>query len=199
MSPVTPPPDSATGEPRPPRAPVLREDMAEKSKINPARAKYPAAPDGEGPVLEWYQRSPKEYLTIGLGFAVVLMAFVSLALFSFRWVSVWWMWAIVVSPIPIFYLVGRAKGFSAGAEWFAVRSDTYVRVYELTSVTVHGTAGSWNLELKDKHGGWAQISLREIQYNRDLWDLVYNGIAHSVLKGAATANGRTLGMLDLAA
>ncbi|MBE9376554.1 hypothetical protein IQ251_19055 [Saccharopolyspora sp. HNM0983] len=170
--------------------------MAEKNNGRSARARCPGSPVGEGPALEWYQRSIREYFVIGVWFSVFLAGFVSLALWGFEWIYVWWMWAIVVSPIPLYSLVGRAKGFSAGAEWFAVRSETYVRLYELSEVAVHGTAGSWNLELKDKHDGWAQVSLREVQYNRDLWDLVYNGIVYSVANGAS-AGTQTRNVLHL--
>lgn len=40
-------------------------------------------------------------------------------------------------------------------------------------------------ELHDQHGGFAGVGLRHVQQNQALWDLVYNGIAYSVLHGPA--------------
>ncbi|MEU6131115.1 hypothetical protein ABZ805_18245 [Saccharopolyspora sp. NPDC047091] len=51
--------------------------------------------------------------------------------------------------------------------------------------------------LTDGYGGSARAPLHQIQRNRALWDLVYNGIAHSVHRGPATATGRALDLLKL--
>ncbi|HVW43697.1 MAG TPA: hypothetical protein VHC18_20345 [Amycolatopsis sp.] len=62
-----------------------------------------------------------------------------------------------------------------------------VKTYELTEITVRGTAaGGYNIELRDRNGGEADTALDFLYENHDLWDLVYNGIRHSVAAGAAT-------------
>mgnify|MGYP001297137917 CR=1 FL=1 len=198
MPQIAPKPDPETGEPRPPRAP-LNVTPKSRGKTNPQRAQVPAAPAGEGPVLEWYQESSRDSILTGLLGSLVIAAFGTLKDGGFGWMDSWGLWFFVLLPIPVFYLYGRKGGFSAGAEWFATSEKTHVRLYELTEVTVNNPAGlqSWGLELHDEHGGSASVSLRELQQNQALWDLVYNGIAHSVLRGAATANERALEMLKL--
>ncbi|MBB5072149.1 hypothetical protein BJ969_005237 [Saccharopolyspora gloriosae] len=111
--------------------------------------------------------------------------------------STWWMWLLILSGPVVFYFYGKKHGISAGADWFAVKGG-HVDVYELTKVQIVGTSGglSWDLELADRKGTELSINLREIQANRDLWDLVYNGIAHSVNRGAKT-NPKALDKLKL--
>lgn len=132
--------------------------------------------------------------------------FVSILIFAFGCLRDWgfsWMWTMpalwifVAAPPVLWYFLGRRTGISAGADWFAVKGG-HVDVYELTKVRIVGTSGglSWDLELADRKGTELSINLREIQANRDLWDLVYNGIAHSVNRGAKT-NPKALDKLEL--
>lgn len=191
-------PDKKTGEPRPHRAPVAVTSQ-HRGKTNPKRAQFPSAPPGEGPVLEWYQATNDTGVKAGLFASFLVFAFLCLKDWGFDWVTTWGLWVFVIIPIPAFYFYVRSGGFSAGADWFATSKKTYVKLYELTKVTVTNSVGvqPWGLELQDKHGGFAGVSLREVQQNRELWDLVYNGIAHSVLRGAATANEQALDKLQL--
>ncbi|WP_338601538.1 hypothetical protein [Saccharopolyspora sp. SCSIO 74807] len=189
MPQVAPKPDPTTGEPRPPRAPVLKEDHHEKSRVDPTKANYPPAPEGEGPVLEWYQSSARDFFLMGVYASIALLLFAILRDWGFGWMSTWWMWLIILAPIPVFSLVVRFQqrvGISAGAEWFASDRTTYVRVYELAEVKLEGTYGGWDLSLEDRVGGRALVNLRDVQWDRDLWDLVYNGIVYSVQQGAKT-------------
>lgn len=198
MPQVAPKPDPATGEPRPPRAPT---NVAAQSagKTDAQRARFPSAPAGEGKVLEWYQQTNDTGVKAGFFASVLVVGFLCLKDWGVSWMSSWVLWMFVLVPVPVFYLYGRAGGVSAGADWFASSKKTYVKLYELSSVTVTESVGvqPWNLELRDKHGGYAGASLRELQQNRALWDLVYNGIAHSVLRGPATANDKALEKLQL--
>ncbi len=198
MPQVAPKPDSVTGEPRPPQAPVITT-WKDEGKTDPAEAKFPPAPEGEGPVLEWYQGPENEMLKAGFALSVLVVAFLCLVDWGFSWMSTWWLWLFAVWPPIVFYFLGRSGGYSAGAEWFATRRQSYVRLYELKSVKVDYTAGgqSISLELTDIHGGFAGASLRQLQRKRALWDLVYNGIAYSVLQGPATANSLALDKLKL--
>jgi len=84
---------------------------------------------------------------------------------------------------------------SAGADWYKY-GRRYVKTYELTSVKVKGTPGSWALDLRDAEGRKVWTQLWRIQQNPRLWDLVYNGIRHSVCNGAET-NRRALDRLQL--
>lgn len=198
MPQVAPKPDKLTGEPRPPRAPVNTTWKSE-GKTDPDRAQFPPAPEGEGPVLEWYQDSPTEMVKAGMFLSVLVIIFGCIVDGGFGWMATWWLWLFVIWPPILFYFLGRSEGISAGAEWFATSRKSYVRLYELSSVKLeHSAAGqSMTLELRDIHGGFAGVSLRQVQRKRALWDLVYNGIAHSVLNGRATANELALDRLGL--
>ncbi|MBE9376553.1 hypothetical protein IQ251_19050 [Saccharopolyspora sp. HNM0983] len=170
--------------------------MAEKNGIDPDQAQCPSPAEGERPRLEWYQRSPKDSVVTGLWVAAALAVVMTVALWGFAWVGLWYMWLILLAQPVFFYFRGRQPGFSAGADWFARSDKSRVRTYELAEVKVSGTMGSGDLEMRDEHGGYVLLSLLEIQYNRDLWDLVYNGIVHSVASGAG-ANARTMSKLHL--
>lgn len=195
---VAPKPDTTTGEPRPPRAPVITT-WPNEGKTDPTTAKYPPAPEGEGPILEWYQGEGNEMVKGGFALSVLVVIFGCIIDWGLYWMATWWLWLFVIWPPIVFYFLGRSGGYSAGADWFATRTKGYVKLYELKSVKVEYTAGgeSVGIELTDVHGGFAGASLRQLQRKRALWDLVYNGIAHSVLKGTATANEQALDKLQL--
>lgn len=150
-------------------------------------------------MLEWYQQTNDTGVKAGLFASFLVIVFLSLKDWGFDWITTWSLWIFVIIPVPAFYFYVRSGGFSVGADWFATSDKTYVKLYELTKVTVTNSVGvqPWGLELHDKHGGFAGVSLREVQQNRELWDLVYNGIAYSVLQGPATANEQALDMLKL--
>lgn len=150
-------------------------------------------------MLEWYQEHRWDSVVTGLFGSLFIAGFLTLKDWGIDWASSWSLWLFVLAPLVIFYLRGQGDGFAAGADWFATSKKRYVKLYELTEVTVTNPPGlqAWGLELRDQHGGFAGVSLREIQQHQALWDLVYNGIAHSVLRGSAQANDRAQEMLQL--
>lgn len=198
MPQVAPQPDTSTGEPRPPHAPV-NVTAKTRGRTNLQRARVPSAPSGEGPILEFYQETNSDSIKTGLVMSLLVFLFLCLKDWGFDWMSTWWLWIFVFMSVPFFYFRGRTDGFCVGADWFATSKKTYVKLYELKSVEVTNPPGlqAWGLELHDRHGGFAGVGIREVQQNQALWDLVYNGIAYSVLKGPATANQRAREMLRL--
>jgi len=107
---------------------------------------------------------------------------------------VWWLWLFVLLGPIYFYFAGRDR-MSAGANWYKY-GRRYVKIYELTSVKVKGTPGSWVLDLRGAEGRKVWTVLDPIQQNLRLWYLVYNGIRHSIPNGAET-NQRALDRLQL--
>ncbi|GAA4861350.1 hypothetical protein [Saccharopolyspora cebuensis] len=190
-------PNPQTGEPRPPKAPVFSV-WGELERNSAKKARYPAAPEGRGPVLEWYQGTPSGYLLGGVFASIIIFALVCLMDWGFDWMRTWWLWIFVVIPIPMWALMGRQYGISAGADWLAVKKG-HVDLYELTEVTVEGASGglSWTIELTDKKGTEMSVDAAKVQANQQLWDLVYNGIQHSVHHGSAKTNKRALDKLRL--
>lgn len=189
-------PHQNTGEPRPPRAPV-RSASAGVEGRKASSAKYPDAPSTARPVLEWYQDTVRFSVASGLLMSAIVVAFLCFRDWGFGWVSTWWLWIFVAIPPVWMYFVGKRYGISAGADWFAMK-DAYVDTYDLVEVKLVGASGglAWDLTLRDKKGDAVTVGLRDIESNRDLWDLVYNGIVHSVGRGAKT-NGKAVDKLKL--
>jgi hypothetical protein len=91
----------------------------------------------------------------------------------------------------------RASVSSAGAEWYGT-GKRWVRIYELVQVTMsQGRRRDAYLRLVDVHGHDLQVSYAYLRRNRLIWDLVYNGILHSVIAGNARTNMSSRVKLDL--
>lgn len=98
-----------------------------------------------------------------------------------------WPWIIpVVGAVLIGWNV-RGAYFAAGADWLQSRRH-WVRVYELASIKYITKPGGFSVLLQDSQGGSAGGDLRDLQSNPALWDLVYNGILHSVASRDVKAN-----------
>nr|WP_242687650.1 hypothetical protein [Actinopolyspora sp. BKK2] len=111
--------------------------------------------------------------------------------------TTWWLWLFVVlSPVP-FLFVGGAIRISAGADWLRYGKNGFVSTYELTAVKITTGGASRHLVLEDKHGNSMDVQLTNLQMNRELWDLVYNGILHSVRGNGAETNKLARTFLDL--
>lgn len=193
LSQLPPRPDPETGAARPPPA-LLERGWRPAERERRERSQIPAPPKGEGPVLEWFQRTRLDSFMPGVILAVIMMVFLTVRDTGFGWMRVWWLWLFVVLGPIYFYFAARDR-MSAGADWYK-RGRRYVKTYELTSVKVKGTPGSWTLDLRDAEGRKVWTELDPIQQHPRLWDLVYNGIRHSVGHGAQT-NRRALDRLQL--
>jgi hypothetical protein len=197
---IPPRPNPRTGEPRPPQAPRFTA-FGELPRRSAKLARYPQAPEGRGPVLEWYHGTIDSIWMSSLFVSALCFVIITLKDWGFGWMDTWQLWALVLAPAPIWavwqLLVDR-WGISAGADWLAIKSG-YVDLYELTEVKVVGTSGglSWDLELTDKKGTELWLDAKELQANQALWDLVYNGIRYSVQRGSAKTNPRALDKLRL--
>src|SRR5207249_2037980 len=77
----------------------------------------------------------------------------------------------------------RRAFYAAGADWVRNRKE-WVKTYELTEIEMHLHRAGIELFLKDGSGRSFSSRLADLQANRDLWDLVYNGIRHSLANGA---------------
>lgn len=192
-----PKPDLRTGEPRPPSAP-LEKNWTPAISEDPDKASVPEPPAGQGPVLEWYQ-GPGSGGTAAAFFMILGIVVLTWRFWGFDWVHVWYLWAILLAFSAILYFANRrGERLSAGADWYWYKRS-YVKIYELTSVTVRGAAGgaAWALDLEDAGGRKVSTQLQIIQRSPALWDLVYNGILHSVYTGGAKVNKRARDRLHL--
>ncbi|MQA86709.1 MAG: hypothetical protein GEV03_19270 [Streptosporangiales bacterium] len=183
---LPPMPNRESGEPRPPRAPLdLSWGSPEERERDGGRK--PASPRGQGPVLEWFRSTRRDAIYGGIFMFLFGVGFLTLRDWGLGWARVWWLWVLVVLfTLPVAIGLGRDR-LAAGADWFS-RTRSWVRTYELTSVRLVKAWGSDELELRDAHGGKVSVSLTNIQQKPRLWDLVYNGILHSVHSGRALTN-----------
>ena len=111
-----------------------------------------------------------------------------------------WLWLVPVLTIAYISQVRRIlkkpNVAAAGADWYS-SGGRRVRTYELAEVKVIKRDRSEYLRLTDSDGHTMEVSYRYIRGNRLIWDLVFNGILHSVVNGRAKTNARlhtTLGL-----
>ncbi|GEM_PF-612672 len=73
--------------------------------------------------------------------------------------------------------------FAAGAEWLQVK-DVWVEIYDLVRISAGTNGADRAIGLEDSGGRSIHaVSLKRIQGHPAMWDLVYNGILHSVASG----------------
>jgi len=100
-----------------------------------------------------------------------------------RWMSMWDMWVLIAAcGLFIYWRFGR-EWFAAGAVWAQV-GKSWVNTYELVEIKFSVDGLNRVLRLKDSSGRQIySFRLRNVQANPRMWDLVYNGILHSVASG----------------
>jgi hypothetical protein len=175
---LPPKPDPDTGEPRPPHAP--RYGSPAGTEGHDSKAAKPKPPPGFGPTLEWHVESRRSALLIA-GLAVVLLLGVEFLFFGLSLVDHWVGWAIVLGTGVLLYLGFAGRTFAAGAEW--LRSTGWVNTYRLQLIEMNVLQGSVSLTLQDDQGGALSIDIEDLQSHQKMWDLVYNGMRHSVAAG----------------
>ena len=100
----------------------------------------------------------------------------------------WQPWIVLPLIMIAIYSVQRTVECSVGAEWLKV-GKTWVRLYELTKITAKHRSSAIHIDFKDSAGREVMVQANDLQNDRDMWDLVYNGILHSVIVGGAKTNG----------
>jgi hypothetical protein len=70
------------------------------------------------------------------------------------------------------------------AEWLNCRVGGYHNIKLVEIKVTENAAGGYGIELRDRSGGEADTALDFMHSNRDLRELVYNGMRHSVATGA---------------
>ncbi|MDV6011011.1 hypothetical protein [Haloechinothrix sp. LS1_15] len=199
---LPPRPDPMTGKPFPPRGLSFygidqppEEDRGRDLRLS----SKPKPPSGMGPVLAWYKENYRAKIGTALSFLIFIAAGGSIAGYfqwgdAFGWVTVWQMWVLLVvlallPAMPLTFMV-----YSAGADWLQVQRvrlgvtrGVFVKLYELTKIDV-GVAGPNDfLRLWDGER-YLERSFIELQKDRRVWDLLYNGILHSMVNGAEVTN-----------
>jgi len=141
-------------------------------------------------MLEWYRPTHRYALYSGvfgiawIVFVILFQGFITSGDFTWLARPAHPGWLVVAAALPLvlgglLYWSFNREFVAAGAEWVAHQTG-WVRVYDLTEVRIRGGYAKVYLCLTDAAGRKMDPSLTVLQHNRDLWDLVYNGILHSI-------------------
>jgi hypothetical protein len=107
------------------------------------------------------------------------------------WATHWTAWAVIIilSILGALFAAWGIGGLAAGAEWVRYGKE-WVKAYELTDVKLGEPRSPSTLVLEDTDGRKFSLGLMSLQANPALWDLVYNGMVHSIYYNRATVNER---------
>lgn len=182
-------PDPATGLPRPPSGPRwslagavpagslhLGGDGTDPSTVE---GLLPPPPGRSGP-LEVHRAARYDGL-IFVGMAAAILGFT--ALLDVRVLGFWWLWVLFVVVAALGARSVSRTYLAAGADYLQTRK-TWVDVYALREITVGVGNGQHWITLVDDQDRRTTAPTNELHANPELWDLVYNGIRHSVARGA---------------
>lgn len=187
---LPPRPDPQTGDPWPPTPPGILGLERQSART---KASAGAPPEGRGPALavhgdDWWSAPV----------AAVILSVVTGVVFSFQgdeWVTD----PIARGLVGGVFLVTLVREWGlklvAGADWFRVNGSS-VDTYALTHIELRGGWFGWMLRLRDAEGRRVRTYMPDLEANRDLWALVYNGMLHSAFHGAEV-NNVAAGMLRL--
>lgn len=193
---IPPRPDPSTGAPRPPAAPTSFP-TGEATPTNRQPRSHPPIPTDRGALLEWYQGTTHTAIVFGVVMALLMGVLPTANSGSFHWMTAWWWWWLLMLGAGfIVYKAFSNIWVAAGASW-AQTGKSWVDTYQLTSIKVGAAGANQMLRLKDSAGREASFKLRDVQRNQALWDLVYNGILHSVSDGQASPPMGTRKILSL--
>jgi hypothetical protein len=170
-----------TGEPRPPTAPRTETTSIHTSAPDmPDKAGGP--PSEWGVALEWFSQPRGDIFQGSVGFFVLCLAAFAVITGGFDWVTDWFPWGFSGGLSLLIYFDARRDRVLAGSQWVQTRKE-WVSTYELTRIRSTNVGLQRAMKLEDNHGHKLVLVLRHAQKNTKLWDLVYNGIVHSVASG----------------
>lgn len=193
--PALPPrPDPETGIPLPPHAPAF---FGKDRPRHSARRGAPPPPDGCGETLAWHRPAAtgQARKLAAAVLAMTTLAVVVSLIITGSLILYWPAWPAIA--VAAWLLAGPLDmpALSAGADWlqwsrrnrwWGVRDGprAHIRCYELREITalIHQTHTV--LTLTDNDGRTCTKTREELQRDRIVWDLLYNGILHSVANGA---------------
>jgi hypothetical protein len=207
---LPPRPDPQIGEPFPPHGLSYVGSKQRDPVLDPnreTRLSYkPEPPPGLGPVLAWHRESGRGKIAVAVAGVLVLAAGTAvISLFHSNGLAIFGAWQIwVIILVGTFLITSPFSYFTyaAGADWFmverarwGVKKRLWVDLYELKKIDVSYGGTTFHLFLYDKDLGLSR-SFEELQRDRRIWDLIYNGILHSVAAGAQVSP-QAIGVLKL--
>lgn len=139
-------------------------------------------PSEWGVALEWFSKRRGDIFQGSVGFFVLCLAAVTFMRGGFDWVTDWFPWCFSGGLSLLVYFDARRDRVLAGSQWVQT-GKKWVSIYELTRIRSTNVGLQRAMKLEDCHGHKLVLVLRHAQKNTKLWDLVYNGIVHSVASG----------------
>lgn len=201
---LPPRPDPETGEPFPPHGRGWKgySGSDREPEHNPGRetrlSHKPEPPAGRGRLLAWHKQSKRGKVSMFVGtVATLAVAFAILSLIQGEGLGMLTAWPVLLIMLVGAWLITGPFTYvvvSVGADWcqyenyrYGVKRGSHViDLYDLVKIEVAtGGVAQLFLTLYGPERG-IHLALHEWQTDRRMWDLVYNGIIHSVAKGAKT-------------
>ncbi|QGK69125.1 hypothetical protein GIY23_05870 [Allosaccharopolyspora coralli] len=145
--------------------------------------KADTAPEDRGPALELHIQDKRAVLLGALIVVGIIIVGASLQRGGFEWMSDPIMLGIVAVAGIIMAASGWGVRLTAGNDWLHVKRK-WVDTHRLKSVHLYGVVLGWTLVLEDAEQRKVRVYIGTLEANRELWALVYNGLAHSVSAGA---------------
>lgn len=189
---VPPRPDPCTGEPAPPAAPAYRgPDLPTGHNPGADRrvGRRPSPPPGSGPVLCAYRPSLRgRAFRLLLAVAILVAGSAILSVLQgdgLALLSAWPVWPVIVIGAVLMARPYPVRTISVGSDWLqrSGRRREHVRLYELTRIEAGRAQPPVRLLLADSDQALL-FRLDELQPDRAAWNLIFNGIRHSVATGA---------------
>ncbi|MBE9375129.1 hypothetical protein IQ251_11820 [Saccharopolyspora sp. HNM0983] len=183
---VPPVPDPQTGEPWPPRAPLLGGAQPKPAgDVDRIPEHLASPPEDQGPVLARYVHTFRWEKGAALYGLLVGGALTLGDLLFGGEGSVGWFLGLLLAGWSVWEQYRhRGSSATAGAEWLR-NQHGWVRVNELVRIGMSVWRAPGELLLEDRDGRSLRISAREVVASQQLWDLVYNGMRRSIVLGAA--------------
>lgn len=193
---LPPRPDRLSGHPRPPQAPTERMwetapgFRAKKAKeVRQARSQRhtPEPPIGQGPVLESLPSTRGDALAVSVVVGLICVVYLSLRDGGFGWMASLTLWIVVLLGAVLMYVVVRRDPpLAVGADWLL--AGDWVDLYQLTKIRLTVSGATHRLILQDSTGRRVRPFLLYLQHDQPLWDIVYNGVLHSVYSHPVETN-----------
>ncbi|WP_143271334.1 hypothetical protein [Amycolatopsis echigonensis] len=147
--------------------------------------------------MEWRQDSGRGAVQSGVIAAVIVAVVPTVETQGFSWAATPYWWPFIALAGVLIWLIMRGGWLAAGACWVQ-NKDKWVNTYNLTAVDVHASGVNMMLRLQDTAGrDIGSLKLKDVQGNQKLWDLVYNGILHSMAQGTANPSEKARTILKL--
>lgn len=139
---------------------------------------------------DWFQQ-----VRVGaIGFAVMTLGVCGLQGLDPTWMTFVLPWLVILVGSVLVGLRARKAPIAVGAEWLRVGRH-WIRLYELTKIDTTRRKSELFLLLTDRDGRHFGANADELREHPPMYDLVYNGMLHSVVAGGAETD--EYGVLDI--